>query len=691
MSDTLPPRRGSLDSLKKEAKRWLGELRTNAADARARLERALADVPAHPTLRDVQHALAREQGFPGWTMLKQALAADRAVRNRAFAEYETMAEALLEAYRTGTPEAMERHYRYTWHRRVWQAMRTYVQLDLGKRSSGPNDDIAITLDDARYLIAIEHGFANWDALEALTHSGTVGPRVAAKPVCLVNPGAPEAARTIASSREWDAIIRLLATNPSARLHAQGQMTDTVLADISRIEAITALELGGSKALTDEGVRHLARLPALKHLDLSGTAITDRGLRVFRHLRALETISLAGTPITDEGVAHLAQCHELQQVNLSWTRTGDAALRALAGKPQLHHFASGNGITDAGISLLHELPVFKSWQGIAPSMALLDIDAGPNYLLLRGPFTDHGVARLVGLDGLFALNIWSNQLEVTAAGLAALVDLPQLGWLGFAANNESMRCISALPQLRFLMCQDTVADDDGFVALSRSRSIEVHLGPSLPQPADARVHGTGGHAGVARSVSELPECRRYRRLRTAHVSGVDRAHADGRPGRRIPSHRQMRAARLPHPDVLPRHDGRGNRAHHRIAQALVLLQQLHDDHGSDSGAALGNGLDRAHHVRWMSRSDERRRGPAHAAAEIARAACVGQGGHRLRSSVHFLPASAYFAAPERGWIHGTVSPELLDRRVIAACDSRLTVKLRLKPTRKPESRCAANLH
>jgi hypothetical protein len=33
------------------------------------------------------------------------------------------------------PEAMERHYRYTWHRRPWQGMRTYVQLDLGKPST----------------------------------------------------------------------------------------------------------------------------------------------------------------------------------------------------------------------------------------------------------------------------------------------------------------------------------------------------------------------------------------------------------------------------------------------------------------------------------------------------------------------------------------------------------------------------
>ena len=69
MSDELPRRR-SLDSLKKEAKRWLAALRAHALDARARLERAIPNAPAMPTLRDVQHALALEHGIPGWTTLK---------------------------------------------------------------------------------------------------------------------------------------------------------------------------------------------------------------------------------------------------------------------------------------------------------------------------------------------------------------------------------------------------------------------------------------------------------------------------------------------------------------------------------------------------------------------------------------------------------------------------------------------
>jgi ankyrin repeat protein len=65
----------TLDNLKREAKRWLKALRANIDEARARLERALPDVPAVPTLRDVQHALAREHGLPGWTALRQWLTA----------------------------------------------------------------------------------------------------------------------------------------------------------------------------------------------------------------------------------------------------------------------------------------------------------------------------------------------------------------------------------------------------------------------------------------------------------------------------------------------------------------------------------------------------------------------------------------------------------------------------------------
>jgi hypothetical protein len=469
------PRRRNLDSLKKEAKRWLQELRENLADAHARLARSLPSASGRPTLRDVQLALAREHGFTGWTALKRALTPDPSASTRTLEQYDAMAEALLEAYRTGTPEAMEQHYRYTWHRRAWQGMRTYVQLDLGKHATGPNDDVDITLDDARYLIAIEHGFENREALSRFVSVMPGRLPMTAKPVRVRSLDTPTESRPVAITRDWQAALRLLGRTSSPALDAEGQMTDPMLQQICGVEGVTSLNLAGSKTVTDEGIRYLARLPELRHLDLSGTAITDRGLAVLRELPKLETISLAMTPITDAGAAWLAHCDELRQVNLSWTSTGDGAIRVLAGKSKLHVFRGGNGVTDAGLTLLHELPVFKTWQGGATTMGLLSYDASPNYLLLRGPFTDRGMQSLRGLDGLFALNLDSSELGITSAGLAPLVTLPNLGWLAVDAKDDWMPYIAEMPRLRFLGAQDTSTGDEGFAALGQSRSIEYIWG------------------------------------------------------------------------------------------------------------------------------------------------------------------------------------------------------------------------
>ena len=469
------PRRRSFNNLKKDAKRWLAALREHDADAQARLARALTNAPENPTLRDVQLALARENGFAGWTELKRALSPDPAASANTFQLYEEKAAALLDAYRTGTPAAMERHYRHTWHRRPWQGMRTYVQLDLGKRPTLSNETIDITLDEARYLIAIEHGFENWNALSAFVPTMPGGVPLTAKPLHVRASDAAKESRPIASTRDWRIALRHLAQTTSSLLDADGQMTDTMIDDIADVASVTSLNLSGSRALTDAGFDHLARLPNLRHLDLSGTAITDRSLVVLRHLPKLETISLAMTDITDEGVVHLAACDALEHVNLSWTQTGDNAIRALTGKRRLKHFRSGNGVTDAGLMLLHELPMFKTWHGGDVKMALLSYEASPNYLFLRGSFTDRGMQHLRGLDGLFALNLDDSKLGLTAAGLAPLVSLSNLGWLAVDAKDDWMPYIAEMPRLRFLGAQDTTAGDDGFAALGRSRSIEYIWG------------------------------------------------------------------------------------------------------------------------------------------------------------------------------------------------------------------------
>ena len=72
MSRTLTPD-SSLETLKKEAKRWLKALRAGDAQARSRLAAITPAAPADPSLRDVQLALAREHGLSGWAALRTAL------------------------------------------------------------------------------------------------------------------------------------------------------------------------------------------------------------------------------------------------------------------------------------------------------------------------------------------------------------------------------------------------------------------------------------------------------------------------------------------------------------------------------------------------------------------------------------------------------------------------------------------
>ena len=86
------PPRGSVESLRKEAKRWLKAIRDNDESARARFVRSYPNAPAAPGLRDVQHALAREHGLESWTSLTAALAA----RPHAHAGRERLVDRFLE-------------------------------------------------------------------------------------------------------------------------------------------------------------------------------------------------------------------------------------------------------------------------------------------------------------------------------------------------------------------------------------------------------------------------------------------------------------------------------------------------------------------------------------------------------------------------------------------------------------------
>lgn len=459
--------RRSIESLKKEAKRWLAALEQNDADAIVRYRAAVPNGRPKPTLRDVQHALAIEHGFSGWTALQQRYIIDASAASETIEHYEIKAVALLDAYRLGTPEAMERHWRLTWHRREWKGMRTYVQVDLGHQAS---DDIEITLDDARWLVAREHGFDDWPSLVRAVSTAADPGIYMKKPIAVLGVSDGKE-KTVSVSRNWHEIVRELEELDVSGIDAHGQITDAELRELRGMSQLRSLKLGGCEGVTDEGLRYLAELPNLQRLELNGTSITDAGLSALRALTELKHLSLSWTRVSDDGVAAFRDCAKLEFVDVGGTYCGDGAIRAFSNKASLRHFSSGHRTTNAGIEYFHEYPVFKRWHGGTVEMGLTSYETEPNRLMLRGSITDAGVAHLNGLDGLFGLNLDDSALALSGHSLAPLVSLPNLGWLAFDAKDDAMPYIARMPKLRFLGCQDTTCSDKAWTELGASRSIE----------------------------------------------------------------------------------------------------------------------------------------------------------------------------------------------------------------------------
>jgi hypothetical protein len=152
-------------------------------------------------------------------------------------------------------------------------------------------------------------------------------------------------------------------------------------------------------------------------------------------------------------------------------TGDGAIQALQGKAKLSSFASGKLVTDAGLPLLHNFPRLKTWQGDQSTRLLID-----------GPFTNAGLSSLAGLEGIYDLDLFWHVSGITSDGFAHLAGLPNLGALGADAqlsDDVAMRHFAAIPRLRKLRAQGTVATDAGFEALSRSQTLEHLWGRECP--------------------------------------------------------------------------------------------------------------------------------------------------------------------------------------------------------------------
>ncbi len=108
------------------------------------------------------------------------------------------------------------------------------------------------------------------------------------------------------------------------------ITGDELAPVAAFTSLTYFHASKARKLDDVGVRHLAGLFRLEHLDLYSTLVTDDALVGFAHMEKLQHLHLGATQVRAHGLAALRGLRNLSWLSLESTKVADAALTRLDG-------------------------------------------------------------------------------------------------------------------------------------------------------------------------------------------------------------------------------------------------------------------------------------------------------------------------------------------------------------------------
>jgi RNA polymerase sigma factor (sigma-70 family) len=113
------------------------------------------------------------------------------------------------------------------------------------------------------------------------------------------------------------------------------------AHLSGLTNVETLEYAG--LLTDEGVKHLAPLSAMRYLALRNADLTDEGLKALSAMKSLDFLVIGGR-ITDQGLRHLEALKSLRFLALDTKLVSLEGIRELKSKlPSLHTVQPFDGL------------------------------------------------------------------------------------------------------------------------------------------------------------------------------------------------------------------------------------------------------------------------------------------------------------------------------------------------------------
>jgi hypothetical protein len=140
------------------------------------------------------------------------------------------------------------------------------------------------------------------------------------------------------------------------------MVDADMALISQVVSLTSVSLSVLRQITPAGFAHLARLPRLERLYISGSPITAAGVAAIGPAPALRTLDLStNRAIDDSAMVPIAAMRGLTSLSLPGTAVTGAGLLLLAGHPALQDMRIMGlaEVTDATMLSLARIPTLVS--------------------------------------------------------------------------------------------------------------------------------------------------------------------------------------------------------------------------------------------------------------------------------------------------------------------------------------------
>lgn len=145
------------------------------------------------------------------------------------------------------------------------------------------------------------------------------------------------------------------------VYSSQRLTDQGIAAIAELKQLTRLDLAWAKALSDDQVAELTKLPALRELSVWGSGqLTDAGLQHISTLPHLESLTFShARQITSNGISRLAALTKLQELKMGYMPLSDEAMAPVSRIKSLEYVEMhGLDITGQGLQTLAGLTQLK---------------------------------------------------------------------------------------------------------------------------------------------------------------------------------------------------------------------------------------------------------------------------------------------------------------------------------------------